>query len=241
MKAQERKELLQALKARFEKHMHRHQGVEWANVQARLEGSSDALGSLQAMESTGGEPDVIGQDSLTGRFTFCDCSAESPAARRSVCYDREALGSRKEHKPGGSAVEMAAAMGIDLLTEKQYRELLAFPGVDLDEIPGSNFGRAMLEWNLPPLRFREAGTSSFYVSWMRPALFASAMITNVDSEKGLATDAARHVVENVGAQVDFRIFALSRLELTLSLGQAWAFEEGKGTRSETMVSFKILK
>lgn len=130
---------------------------------------------------------------------------------------------------------------VDWRPEKQYRELLAFPGVDLDEIPGSNFGRAMLEWNLPPLRFREAGTSSFYVSWMRPALFASAMITNVDSEKGLATDAARHFVENVGAQVDFRIFALSRLELTLSLGQAWAFEEGKGTRSETMVSFKILK
>ena len=123
MKAQERKELLQALKARFEKHMHRHQGVAWADVQARLEGSSDALGSLQAMESTGGEPDVIGQDSLTGRFTFCDCSAESPAARRSVCYDREALDSRREHKPRGSAVEMAAAMGIDLLTEKQYREL----------------------------------------------------------------------------------------------------------------------
>lgn len=123
MKAQERKDLLQALKARFEQHMHRHQGVAWADVQVRLEGSSDTLRSLRAMESTGGEPDVIGQDGLTGHFTFCDCSAESPAARRSVCYDREALDSRKEHKPRGSAVEMAAAMGIDLLTEKQYREL----------------------------------------------------------------------------------------------------------------------
>lgn len=123
MKAQEREELLQALKARFEKNMHRHQGIAWADVQARLEGNPDALRSLREMEATGGEPDVIGQDREAGQFTFCDCSPESPTGRRSVCYDREALDSRKEHKPKGSAVEMAAAMGIELLTEEQYREL----------------------------------------------------------------------------------------------------------------------
>lgn len=123
MKTQERDDLLRALKARFEKNMHRHKGVEWAEVQARLESNPNALKSLSAMEATGGEPDVIGQDKKTGRFTFCDCSAESPAGRRSLCYDRAALDSRKENKPQGSAVEMAAEMGIDLLTEEQYREL----------------------------------------------------------------------------------------------------------------------
>ena len=123
MKAQEREELLQALKARFEKNMHRHKGVAWANVQAKLEGNPDALRSLREMELTGGEPDVIGHDREAGHFTFCDCSAESPIGRRSVCYDREALDSRKEHKPKSCAVEMAAAVGIDLLTEEQYREL----------------------------------------------------------------------------------------------------------------------
>lgn len=130
---------------------------------------------------------------------------------------------------------------VDDRPEKRYRELLSFPGVEIDEVPGSNFGRAMLEWNLPPIRFREAGTADFYVSWVRPAVFASVLGTNVDSEKGLATDAARHVVENVGAQVDFRIFMLSRLEMTLSFGQAWAFEAHRASRSETMVSLKILK
>lgn len=123
MNAQERDELLRALKDRFEKNMHRHQGIAWDEVQARLEDSSDALRSLHEMEKTGGEPDVIGQDRATGHYTFCDCSAESPAGRRSLCYDREALDSRKENKPEGSAVERAAAMGIDLLTEAQYREL----------------------------------------------------------------------------------------------------------------------
>ena len=123
MKAQERDELLRALKARFEKNMHRHKGVAWAEVQARLEDNPSALKSLHAMEATGGEPDVIGQDKETGRFTFCDCSTESPAGRRSLCYDRAALDSRKENKPPGSAVEMAAEMGIDLLTEEQFREL----------------------------------------------------------------------------------------------------------------------
>jgi len=123
MKEQELAELLRALKVRFEKNMHRHEGMAWSEVQGRLEGSPDALRALREMEATGGEPDVIGQDSATGDYMFCDCSAESPAGRRSVCYDREALDSRKEHKPESSAVEMAASMGIELLTEAQYREL----------------------------------------------------------------------------------------------------------------------
>jgi len=103
--------------------MHRHKGIAWADVRARLEGNPDALKSLRAMEATGGEPDVIGRAKKAGHFTFCDCAAESPAGRRSVCYDRAALDSRKEHKPQDSAVEMAAEMGIDLLTEEQYRAL----------------------------------------------------------------------------------------------------------------------
>lgn len=123
MKAQERDELLRTLKARFEKNMHRHEGVEWADVQARLEGNPGALKSLGAMEASGGEPDVVGRDGETGAFTFIDCSSESPKGRRSVCYDRAALDSRKEHKPQSSAVEMAAEMGVDLLTEEQYREM----------------------------------------------------------------------------------------------------------------------
>jgi Protein of unknown function (DUF4256) len=123
MKPHEREELLQALKARFEKNMHRHIGIAWAEVQAKLESSPDALRSLREMEVTGGEPDVIGQNDGAGRFTFCDCSPESPIGRRSTCYDGEALASRKENKPANSAVEMAAAMGIELLTEAQYREL----------------------------------------------------------------------------------------------------------------------
>jgi Protein of unknown function (DUF4256) len=123
MKAKEREELLQVLKARFEKNMHRHAGIAWAEVQAKLEGNPDALRSLQIMEATGGEPDVIGRDKESNHFTFCDCSPESPIGRRSTCYDVEARESRKEHKPENSAVEMAAAMGIDLLTEERYREL----------------------------------------------------------------------------------------------------------------------
>lgn len=123
MTAQERDELLQTLKTRFEKNMHRHEGIAWNEVQARLESNPDALRSLRAMEETGGEPDVIGQDRETGHFTFCDCSAESPKGRRSLCYDRAALDARKEHKPQGNGVEMATEMGIDLLTEEQYRAL----------------------------------------------------------------------------------------------------------------------
>ena len=123
MKTQEQKELFRALKARFEKNMHRHGGIAWADVHTKLAGNPDALRSLREMEATGGEPDVIGQDREARQYTFCDCSAETPAGRRSVCYDREALESRKEHKPESSAVGMAAAMGIDLVTEEQYREL----------------------------------------------------------------------------------------------------------------------
>jgi Protein of unknown function (DUF4256) len=116
-------ELLRALKARFEKNMNRHKGLEWAKVQAKLEDNMEKLWSLNEMEITGGEPDVVGQDKKTGEYILYDCSAESPKGRRSLCYDREALESRKEHKPENNAMEMAAVMGIELLTEEQYREL----------------------------------------------------------------------------------------------------------------------
>ena len=123
MNAKQRDELLGTLKVRFEKHMNRHKNLEWAKVQARLEANPDKLQSLHEMESTGGEPDVVGFDKKSGEYIFYDCSAESPKGRRSVCYDREALDSRKENKPANSALDMAAAMGIELLTEEQYREL----------------------------------------------------------------------------------------------------------------------
>ena len=120
---EQREELLRALKARFEKNMNRHQGLEWATVQAKLEANTEKLWSLNEMERTGGEPDVVGHDKKMGEYIFYDCSAESPKGRRSVCYDPEALESRKEHKPASSAVGMATDMGIELLTEEQYREL----------------------------------------------------------------------------------------------------------------------
>ena len=120
---EQREELLGVLQARFEKNRNRHKGLEWTNVQAKLEANTEKLWSLHEMESTGGEPDVVAQDKQTGEYIFYDCSAESPKGRRSVCYDREALESRKEHKPKDSAMDMAAAMGIELLTEDQYREL----------------------------------------------------------------------------------------------------------------------
>ena len=120
---EQRKELLSTLKTRFEKNMNRHKGLEWDKVQAKLENSAEKLWSLNEMERTGGEPDVVGLDKKTGEYIFYDCSAESPAGRRSVCYDGQALESRKEHKPKNSAMDMAAAMGIELLTEEQYREL----------------------------------------------------------------------------------------------------------------------
>jgi len=116
-------ELLRALRARFEKNMNRHKGLVWAQVQAKLEGSADKLRSLSEMERTGGEPDVVGHDKKTGEYIFYDCSEESPKGRRSLCYDREALESRKENKPKGSALDLAAAMGVEILSEEQYREL----------------------------------------------------------------------------------------------------------------------
>src|SRR5207253_2463966 len=123
LSAGQREELLKTLKARFEKNMNRHKGLEWAKVKAKLEAHTEKLWPLNEMERTGGEPDVVGHDKKTGEYIFYDCSAESPKGRRSVCYDREALESRKEHKPKDSAMNMAAAMGIELLTEEQYREL----------------------------------------------------------------------------------------------------------------------
>jgi hypothetical protein len=123
LSAKQRGELLTKLKARFAANLDRHKGVDWAKVEARLEANPEKVWSLYEMESTGGEPDVIGQDKKTGEFIFCDCSAETPKGRRSVCYDREALDSRKEFKPKNSAMDMAAAMGIELLDEEQYLEL----------------------------------------------------------------------------------------------------------------------
>src|SRR3979490_655038 len=123
LSSERRNELLIALKARFEKNMKRHEGLEWAKVQAKLEAKVEKLWSLNEMERTGGEPDVVGHDKETGEYIFYDCSAESPKGRATFCYDREALDSRKEHKPKNSAIDMAAAMGVALLTEEQYGEL----------------------------------------------------------------------------------------------------------------------
>ena len=123
MKAPERDQLLRSLKSRFEKNASRHPGLVWAKLVARLEAAPTALKALGEMEASGGEPDVIGQDTVTGQFVFCDCSPESPAERRSLCYDQEALNARKENKPQGCAVEMAMAMGVELLSEAQYRAL----------------------------------------------------------------------------------------------------------------------
>ena len=120
---EQREELLSTLKARFEKNMNRHQGLEWAKVQAKLEANPEKLWSLHEMERSGGEPDVVGQDQKTGEYTFYDCSAQSPQGRRNVCYDREGQEARKEHKPENNAIDMAAAMSIELLTEEQYRAL----------------------------------------------------------------------------------------------------------------------
>ena len=131
LSAEQREELLRTLKARFEKNMNRHKGLEWAKVQAKLEANAEKLWSLSEMERTGGEPDVVGHDKKRGEYTFYDCSAETPKGRRSVCYDREALNARKEHKPKDSAIDMAAAMSVELLTEEQYRELQKLGEFDL--------------------------------------------------------------------------------------------------------------
>lgn len=144
-------ELLQVLQDRFEKNMNRHAGLEWAKVQAKLEANPEKLGSLGEMERTGGEPDVVGYDEASGEYVFMDCSAESPKGRRSVCYDREALESRKEHKPADSAVDMAAAMGIKLLTEEQYRELQEL----------GNFDMKTSSWLETPSDIRKLGGAIF--------------------------------------------------------------------------------
>jgi hypothetical protein len=150
MKSTERDRLVATLKARFEKHTARHEGIAWPAVLARLEGDSLALETLSAMEATGGEPDVIEQE-RSGRVTFCDCSAESPGGRRSLCYDREALDARKEAKPKGSAVETAAAMGIELLTEQEYRELQRL----------GEFDTKTSSWVLTPADVRSLGGALF--------------------------------------------------------------------------------
>lgn len=131
MKSQERDKLIETLKNRFERNMQRHKGISWADVQARLVSKQAALESLAEMEATGGEPDVIGSEKKGGPFIFCDCAAESPKGRRSLCYDRKALQSRKENKPKGSALEAATDMGIELLTEEQYRDLQKLGEFDL--------------------------------------------------------------------------------------------------------------
>ena len=148
---EQREELFSIVKARFEKNMHRHKGIAWAGVQARLEAHAGKLQSLNAMERTGGEPDVIGQDKKTGEYLFYDCSAQSPQGRRSMCYDREALESRKEHKPKNNAMDMAAAMGIELLTEEQYRELQKL----------GNFDTTTSSWVKTPLDIRELGGAHY--------------------------------------------------------------------------------
>lgn len=131
MNTKQREELIQILKSRFEKNMSRHKGIDWAKVQVKLEENTAKLKSLGEMEKTGGEPDVVGFDKKSGEFIFYDCSAETPKERRSVCYDREALDARKEHKPKDSAVDMAKAMGIEILTEAEYRELQKIGEFDL--------------------------------------------------------------------------------------------------------------
>src|SRR5438094_7281768 len=148
---EQRKELLRALKARFEKNMNRHKGLAWAKVQAKLEANNEKLWSLNEMERTGGEPDVVGFDKKTGAYIFYDCSAESPKGRRSFCYDGEALESRKEHKPKDSAMNMATAMGIELLTEEQYRELQQL----------GNFDTTTSSWVKTPSVIRKLGGAIF--------------------------------------------------------------------------------
>src|SRR5689334_18221263 len=128
---QQSEELLGVLKTRFEKNMKRHKGIEWTKVEAKLKANPEKLWSLDDMETTGGEPDVVGQDKKTGAYIFYDCSEESPKGRRSICYDHEALESRKEHKPGNSAINMATDMGIEILTEEQYRELQKLGDFDM--------------------------------------------------------------------------------------------------------------
>lgn len=148
---EQQSELLKTLKARFEKNKNRHKNIEWSAVQSRLEANEEKLWSLYEMENTEGEPDVVAHDKKTGEYTFYDCSAESPKGRRSICYDGEALASRKEHKPADSAIEMAAAMGVEILTEAQYRELQQL----------GNFDTKTSSWILTPPDIRKLGGAIF--------------------------------------------------------------------------------
>lgn len=151
LSSEQQEELLNTLKARFEKNKGRHKGIEWSKVQAKLEANTDKLWSLNEMENTGGEPDVVDYDKKTGEYIFYDCSAESPKGRRSICYDHEALESRKEHKPENSAIEMAADMGIEILTEEQYRELQKL----------GNFDTKTSSWLKTPSDIRKLGGAIF--------------------------------------------------------------------------------
>lgn len=147
----QREELLEILKARFQSHMNRHEGMEWTKVLAKLEASPEKLWVLDEMEITGGEPDVVGYDKNTDEYIFYDCSAESPKGRRSICYDHQALESRKEHKPGNSAIQMAADMGIELLTEEQYSNLQQL----------GNFDTKTSSWIVTPPAIRKLGGALF--------------------------------------------------------------------------------
>jgi len=151
LSAEQSSALLKMLKTRFEKNMNRHKNHEWANVQAKLEANAEKMWSLDEMETTGGEPDVVGYDRKTGEYIFYDCAAESPAGRRSLCYDREALDSRKENKPKDSAVAMATAMGIELLTEEQYRQLQQL----------GSFDTKTSSWIKTPANIRKIGGAIF--------------------------------------------------------------------------------
>ena len=148
---EQREELLKTLKLRFEKNMNRHKGLEWDKVHSKLQANTEKLYSLNEMEITGGEPDVVGQDKKTGEYIFYDCSSESPKERRSLCYDHEALEKRKEHKPKDSAINMAADMGIEILTEEQYRELQQL----------GNFDTKTSSWIKTPIEIRKLGGAVF--------------------------------------------------------------------------------
>lgn len=148
---EQHEELISALKDRFEKNVQRHKGLQWAEVEAKLEANAEKLWSLNEMERTGGEPDVVGHDNMTDEYIFYDCSVESPKGRRSICYDREALESRKANKPENNAVDMAAAMGIELLTEEEYRELQKL----------GNFDSKTSSWVKTPSEIRKLGGSIF--------------------------------------------------------------------------------
>jgi hypothetical protein len=152
---EQHKELLSTLKARFEKNSNRHKDIEWAKLQLKLEANPDKLWSLNEMERTGGEPDVVSYDKKTGEYIFYDCSPESPKGRRSLCYDREALESRKEFKPENNAIDMAASMGIELLTEEQYRELQS------GQMTGKKFDTKTSSWVKTPSEIRKLGGALF--------------------------------------------------------------------------------